>query len=230
MEFVYVAKRYDLFDLAFPHGLVLAGSNDSAHDVSRYLSRAAKRGFFVERRWAEQDSELKQLIPYTVVASDSSVLLLRRLAAGGEPRLHGKLSIGVGGHINPRDTVSENATNGPATGSASSPATGNTPAGSNGDLLAAAALRELEEEVSLPERPEISVVGMVNDESNPVGSVHLGVVYVARLSKPEVAIRETSQLEGDFVPIDELKRIAADGESRMETWSQLLCDQLDEVI
>lgn len=56
MEFVYVVKRYDLFDLAFPHGFVLARSPeqkegaeergappDSAHDVSTYIERAKKK-------------------------------------------------------------------------------------------------------------------------------------------------------------------------------------------
>ena len=107
MEFVYVVKRYDLFDLSFPHGF--AGLDDGpdrrghSRQFATWTGRIREKGFFVERRWAEHDSSFKQVIPYTVVTHGDEVLLLKRLEQGGEARLHGKLSIGVGGHINPVD-------------------------------------------------------------------------------------------------------------------------------
>jgi predicted NUDIX family phosphoesterase len=178
------------------------------------LKRIHTRGFFVERRWAEKDSSFKQIIPYTVVCSGEAVLLLRRLAAGGEPRLHGKLSIGVGGHINPVDRDVDAFA-----------------AETEGKkFIDRAALRELEEEVALQQRPRIEAVGLVNDESNPVGSVHLGLVYLARVDRPEARVRETTQLEGHFVSIDELQHIATQPQSKMETWSALLCKRLKEVL
>jgi predicted NUDIX family phosphoesterase len=228
MEFIYVVKRYDLFDLAFPHGFVLStkrkpGDNGGCgktgggegeapvHDVTEYMKRARLRGFFVERRWAEQDSSLKQIIPYTVVTDGESVLSLRRLDKGGERRLHGKLSIGVGGHINPVDKES-------------APRYGD-------DLIAAGAWREIEEELYIPQDAKMKVVGLVNDESNPVGSVHLGVVHVAKVDDVGVVkVREREQLEGRFVSASDIKKRAADPEALMETWSSLVAERLDEII
>ena len=99
MEFVFVVKRYDLFDLEFPHGFQTA---DEA-GLPELLSRAREKGFFVERRYTETDSSFKQIIPYCLVTCGDSVFLLRRTKKGGEARLHGRLSVGVGGHINPVD-------------------------------------------------------------------------------------------------------------------------------
>ena len=223
MEFIYVVKRYDLFDLAFPHGFVLArepkhaGGNerirapaDSVHDVTTYMERARKNGFFVERRWAERDSSLKQIIPYTLVSDGSRVLQLRRLKKGGEPRLHGKLSIGVGGHINPPDAEHDPR---------------------DKDLIAAGAWRELSEEIHIQGEAPVRVVGLVNDESNPVGSVHLGVVCLATL-KPgtQVKVREVDQLEGEMVPAEDVMANANDPDTRMETWSSLVAKHLKTIL
>ncbi len=221
MEFIYVVKRYDIFDLAFPHGFVLsdmgtgkkkeASDPVAVHDVREYMKRAREKGFFVERRWAEKDSSFKQIIPYTLVTDGESVLCLRRLAKGGEPRLHGKLSIGVGGHINPPDRAA---------------------ALQHGDdIVAAAAWRELEEEIHMESRVDLKIVGLVNDESNPVGSVHLGVVHVATVKDPEsVRVKEADQLEGSFLSVEKIMEAAADPDSRMETWSSLVAERLREIL
>src|SRR5688572_9668213 len=101
MEFVFVVERARLFDLSYPHGFVPAAADrDAAADR---IARIRRHGFFVERRAAEQNSAWKQIIPYVVVRRGESILLLERKKKQGEVRLHGKLSIGVGGHINPVD-------------------------------------------------------------------------------------------------------------------------------
>ena len=163
MEFVYVVKRYDLFDRSFPHGFVT-----EPEAVAEWTRRIRSKGFFLERRQAEQDSSFKQVIPYTLVLHGEQVLLLRRLAKGGEARLHGKLSIGVGGHINPVD-------GGPAEGS---------------DLLDAGCRRELEEEIEIRSPYALQPVGIINDDASDVGSVHFGLVNLARCERPDVGIRE----------------------------------------
>lgn len=199
MEFVYVVKRYDLFDLSFPHGFV-AGADDDR--VARWTDRIREKGFFVERAWAEQDSSLKQIIPYTVMTHGDEVLLLERLAQGGEARLHGKLSIGVGGHVNPVD-------------------------GDRATVLEQGCRRELEEELTLETALELSPVGVINDESNDVGSVHFGLVFVARCETPAVSIRETDVLAGSFTSRAALKELAATEGERFESWSALLVERLD---
>src|SRR5262245_66513838 len=100
MEFVFVSPREAAFPTCLPQGFQRFPTPGEART---FLDRLGEAGFFVERERAERTPAWKQLIPYCVVAADERVLLMRRRAKGGEARLYGKLSIGVGGHINPID-------------------------------------------------------------------------------------------------------------------------------
>lgn len=198
MEFVYVVKRYDLFDLSFPHGFVSAA--ESADRVRTWVDRIRERGFFVERRHAERDSSLKQIIPYSVVRnSRGEVFLLRRLKSGEEKRLHDKLSIGVGGHVNPGDE--------------------------KGDIVAASCRREIEEELSIDGAFRASPVGVINDESNDVGSVHFGLVFAVETDSALVSVRETNLLHGEFVAGDALLEQWRSARARFESWSDLILER-----
>src|SRR5256886_1062323 len=68
-----------------------------------YLARIRDHGVFRPRATVEQDSSFKQIIPYLIVRHAGRLFLSQRSTQGGEGRLHGKYSIGVGGHINRRD-------------------------------------------------------------------------------------------------------------------------------
>lgn len=199
MEFVYVVKRYDLFERAFPHGF----RRPWEVPLDEYLARIRERGFFVERRHAETDSSMKQLIPYCVLVRDGSVFLMRRKPKGGESRLFNLYSIGVGGHINPVDD--------------------------EGDILAAGLRRELEEEVVVEGSWDAEPMGVINDESQDVGSVHFGLVYAIR-PEGEVRIRETDQLEGRWVPRDELAGMVRERRDAFESWSALILDRMEEIL
>jgi predicted NUDIX family phosphoesterase len=202
MEFVYVVERRRLFDLAFPHGLVSAA--ERREEVGEYLRRIRAHGFFVERRKAEEDSSLKQIIPYVVVCRAGEVLLLTRGDRQGEARLHGKRSIGIGGHINPVDH-------------------------SEGDVLLRGLDRELDEELHLATRPELSLAGFLNDDSTPVGSVHFGMVVVARVRTGTVRIRETEMMDGTLVRVEQLLHLHEEEPARFETWSALLLQRWSDV-
>ena len=205
MEFVFVVKRSDLFELSFPHGFVPRVAADPQDRVATWTRRIRERGFFVERRWAEKDSSLKQVIPYTLLVHREELFLLKRLGKGGEARLHGKLSLGVGGHVNPVDL-------------------------DGADVLDAGCRRELEEEVAIRAPYTLSTVGVINDDSSDVGSVHFGLVNVARCETPDVAVRETDMLEGGFVARAALREMARNERERFETWSALIVDRLDEAL
>jgi len=194
MDFVYVVPRSELFERETPKGFVRLGTDELAE---RYLSRIAERGFFVERRRAEQDPSLKQIIPYCVVASGDEILWLRRHRTQGESRLHDKLSIGIGGHIEPVDAE----------------------AGSRG-VLAAGALREVEEELAGVET-RFAAVGVLNDDSNAVGSVHFGIVLVAPQAGPKPTVRETDRMTGAWSSWTELRERASQG-ANFESWSALV--------
>ncbi|MBI4881038.1 MAG: NUDIX domain-containing protein [Planctomycetes bacterium] len=203
MEFVYVVKRADLFDERCPHGFLPRSTHGD--EIGRYLERARSRGFFLERRHAETDPSFQQIIPYVVILRGSEVLLLRRSKKGGDARLHDKLSIGLGGHINPPDAR-------------------------DGDLLAACARRELDEEVGFDEVVTARPVGIINDDSNPVGAVHFGVVHAARVAKGVARVRRGELTEASFVPLAELKTLAADPGVDMETWSRLIAEGIERVV
>lgn len=201
MEFVYVVKRYDLFDLHFPHGFHGEGEKDGL--LHAYLDRIRDRGFFIERRHAEEDSRFKQIIPYSLVLHDERILVLTRTDSQGESRLHNKRSIGVGGHLNPVDD--------------------------QGDVLRAGCLREIGEELAVEEPFDPVPVGIINDESNPVGSVHFGVVFLVRLEGGRVRVRETSMMSAEFMDLGDLQGFFTRDEAPFETWSALIIQSLDSL-
>ena len=194
-EQVYVVPRDELFPDGAPHGYVPVGAES--------FRLIHERGFFAERAAVEEDPSLKQIIPYAVVLQDSSVFLFRRTNGGGERRLYGLRSVGVGGHVNPVD---------------------------DGDVIALALRREVEEELVLPPGWLSRFVGLLNDDSTPVGSVHVGVVAVVEPGKGVVAVREEDTMSGSFVSKADLLDLHAAERETFETWSALLLDRIDEVL
>lgn len=198
MEFVLVVPRDRLFDDRYPHGFEpFAGT-----ERERVLERIRLHGFFVERRHAEKTPSLKQVIPYALFEREGAIFLMRRLGKGGEARLHGKLSVGVGGHINPVDGAD--------------------------DPLEAGLRREVEEEVEVEGEWRAAPVGILNDDATAVGAVHFGLVYRVR-TEGAVRVRERDALEGTFTPREEVLRLLRDERPRFETWSALLLDRLSDI-
>lgn len=198
MEFVYVIKRYDLFDLSFPYGFVPA---DSSEEVAKYIRRIREKGFFMERRFAENDSSFKQIIPYCIISCGDEALLLKRFSTQGEKRLHNKYSIGVGGHINPVDNVK--------------------------DFLDAGCERELTEELLFKTGYQKQIAGIINDDSVPVGSVHCGIVFRVDVQDKGVEVREKDMMSAEFTKLDVLKKMNVEERDKFETWSQLTLDKID---
>ncbi len=194
-EQVYVVPRAELFPEGAPHGFFRAGPE--------FFGRIYARGFFADRERVEEEPALKQVIPYTLVAREDRVLLCRRTDRGGERRLHGMLSVGVGGHVNPQD---------------------------HGDVIHDALRRELVEELVLPPRFEARVVGLVNNDTTPVGSVHVGVVAVVDPGSFDVKVREADTMSGEFVSRADLLALHARARESFEGRSALLLDRLDEVL
>jgi predicted NUDIX family phosphoesterase len=157
------------------------------------LATVQGSGQFLPRGKVEDDPSLKQIIPYLVLRDGARIFLMKRTRAGGDERLHDRYTIGVGGHVNPGD----------------------------GDVLGGLR-REWREEIDADFVPEFTPIGLLNDDSNPVGAVHLGLVYAADAGGRPVAIRETHKLSGSFVEMN----LVADVADKLETWSALLFDFL----
>ena len=199
MEFVFVVPRRELFPDHFPQGFTPFGDGYSSAHFDGVVRR---HGFFVERARAETNPDWKQVIPYNVVAVGGEVLLLRRTAQGGEARLHDKLTIGVGGHLNPED-LDEHAV--------------------VRDPLARGTARELAEELVIDGATTVVPLGLINDDANPVGAVHVGLAQLV-LVAGTVEIRETQVLEGRLVGPAELGERLLQG-ANFETWSARLIER-----
>jgi predicted NUDIX family phosphoesterase len=153
-------------------------------------------GEFRPRAAMEVDRAWKQVIPYLVLRDGARYFLMRRTQAGTDARLHDRWSIGVGGHLNPGD----------------------------GDL-AGGLRREWREEVEADFEPAFTLIGLLNDDTTEVGSVHVGAVYLADAAGREVAIRETDKLAGAFADPSEVTAVV----DRMESWSALVFAHLEAV-
>lgn len=156
---------------------------------------------------AEEDETKKQPIPYMVLKKDDEVFVYERLSGGGEARLHNKLSLGVGGHMNPIKGAEKFS-----------------------ELLTENTMRELEEEVEIKgyevKTSDLKVVGLINDDEDAVGRVHLGLLGIIELpSNVQVDVKETDQLAGSWVKIQELK----DNKQmfdRLENWSKIFVENV----
>jgi len=177
-----------------------------AFDVDRYLDAIFAAGVarFMLRADAENDANYKQLIPYVILRCGDKYLSYVRGQRAGETRLVGQRSIGIGGHINPIDEM---------------------PLFSSDfrDAYQAAVEREVAEEVSVGAAHCDNVVALLNDDSNDVGKVHLGIVHLWELETPNVTKREQMITKLAFMTLDELR----DVKDTMETWSSLCVDKLD---
>ncbi len=174
-------------------------------DVDKYLPVLFEPGAgrYLIRRQAEQDPSYKQIIPYVLMRSGDRYLSYVRGKRAGETRLVEKRSIGIGGHINPTDDM---ALFDPY------------------ETYLNAVHREVAEEVHVDSPYKETIFGLLNDDSNEVGRVHLGVVHLWELERPTVSRREQMITQMEFLPIEELRK----HRESMETWSQLCLDYLLE--
>ena len=161
--------------------------------AARQLAVIAAEGRFEPRAAMERDPRFKQVIPYLVLRDGDRYFLMRRTRAGGDVRLHDRFSIGVGGHLNPGDRD-----------------------------VAGGLAREWSEELVADFVPEFRLLGLLNDDETEVGSVHLGIVYLAEAGGRAVRVRETDKREGDFAAPAAVRAVY----DRLETWSQLVFDAL----
>ena len=152
--------------------------------------------FFVDRAEAEADPTHKQLIPYCLIRCGTSILTYTRGKSGGEDRLHAQRSVGVGGHINPVDT-------------------GNGRTGKEAYL--AAVERELDEELIFDTVHTNRIAALLNDDSNEVGRVHLGIVHVIDVENTRITAREDALANLEFIELAELQGPLL---PYLETWSQ----------
>lgn len=139
-------------------------------DLDDILDIVSAKHFFLDRPTAEHSPQYKQIIPYVAIHHGDSFYLLERTSKQTESRLHHKLSLGIGGHVNP-----------------------------DVPTLLGGLQKELDEEVHVDGDYEIRFAGILNDDTTDVGRVHLGAVYVLEAAAGDVSVRETDKMNGSWV-------------------------------
>ncbi len=148
--------------------------------------------FFLAREKAEYDNTVKQIIPYVILQRGDAYFLLRRLKKQTEARLHDKLSLGVGGHINPTEEMAE-------------------------DPLEAGLRRELAEEVAITDITSLTCIGLINETTGGVSDYHTALVYLLKTTG-QVTVRETEKMSGTWTTISGLTAVL----DSLETWSKIV--------
>jgi predicted NUDIX family phosphoesterase len=167
---------------------------------SEVLKKIVQNGLFLRRSELEEDDSFKQVIPYAIISDKDSFYLFRRTSGQTEKRLHNNFSIGVGGHMNPDNSKKPKE-----------------------QYLIDELIRELYEEVKLLNGcliENIEFIGFINDDTIPVGRVHIGLLYNIHVSNKEVYINETDKMTADWID----KSGLAEFYGGMETWSKIAFD------
>lgn len=156
-----------------------------------------KKGLFKERDKVEQDPNYKQIIPYVAMVNEKEeILTLKRLSTQSEKRLHNKISLGVGGHVNNEDSK--------------------TPL----EAFKKGMQREIDEEVAVQVKETPEFLGVIYDHTTSVGQVHLGMAYKAKIEF--FGINEKDKFEYCWKKADALiNEIEA-----MENWSRFILNKL----
>lgn len=162
---------------------------------------------YIDRELAETNEAYLQIIPYILVKRGPEIFTYRRLKGSGETRLHGKYSVGIGGHVDLE--------------------VGNQSISSSADVIVeSAAYRELFEELDIEETSQILELKyedkLVYDPSNDVGRVHLGVVYSCDVGGRTVEVGEPDKIEGQFRNINDLQKAILICPEEFEAWTQIV--------
>jgi len=193
-ELVFAIPTVELWDLLTYNKLgFIPGNND-------VLNNIVQHGLFRKRGDLEEDPGFQQIIPYAIISSDESFYLFRRSSGQREKRLHNKISLGVGGHMNPRNSAEPNE-----------------------QYLINELKREFFEELKLLNGcsiENIDFIGFINDDTSPVSRVHVGLLYHIHVSNKHVYINETDKMTADWIERSDL----AEFYEGMETWTRIAYD------
>ena len=155
---------------------------------------------WLPRGQAESDERFLQLIPYVLLVRQwEEFWCYRRI--GGEPRLRQRKSCGLGGHIEYCDAADTLA-----------------------ETVERSIVRELHEELVNPNFQLVTrPMGWIYEDRTPVGRVHIGLVYLAKLlSKAHPWPAERDKIR----PLDFYDSVRIGHDGAFEIWSFLAISAL----
>lgn len=205
-----------IFDQRSFNGFIPAVSNS---DIGFYLGSPDGTQpapcVFIDRNQVDGDGETtkgdesyKQIIPYVVFLMGRDVFIFDRAPSSNETRLHGKSSIGIGGHITDQDDTEPFW------------------------AYLKGMIREITEETGLQidhDGAKKTVIGLVNNDADEVGRLHLGFVHVIQVN-PQQAQKiieqsaENEVINPRFVPVESF--VDAEVRESLESWSAFIIKKL----
>lgn len=185
----------------------------SLEEVREILSMVEEYKEFKERYGAkgiEDKPEFQQIIFYAALKRGEKFFVYER---GGqdskydEARLKSKISVGVGGHIEPFDTNLMNSL--------------------YRELAEEVCFLKNGQEIKAKEAGEIKILGMLKDDTDEVGSVHLGLVCEVILQDPkiEVQVKGEENVRGEMVSFEEYQSLLKKG-FVPEGWTEVVVEHL----
>ncbi len=165
-------------------------------NFAEYLGIINTHKEFLWRADMELDVNYKQIIPYLIFNFQDKFFLMQRKSTASESRLKNKYSLGIGGHIRQEDMQ-------------------------NNDIFDWAK-REFSEEVYYKGNITIKPIGVINDDSDPVGQVHMGFVFLLTGDSDNIKVKSELK-DGTLLTLEECEHFY----SSMENWSQLAVSYLN---
>jgi predicted NUDIX family phosphoesterase len=161
---------------------------------------------------AENDPTHKQPIGYTIVANPSigKVFAYQRSVKDkeyGEKRLQGKWSWGFGGHIEASERYNENPIS---------------------DSMFREVTQEELEIIGNIQKPK--VIGYINDESNSVGTVHFGILYLIETDAQKVNPKDPEIARVELMSVGELEKLCSTPSVEVENWSRIALEPLRKLL
>ena len=180
------------------------------------ISRILDNYGWLRRGDIEDNPEIKHPISYCMIVNSDTKKVFSYIRSKKdehyqEKRLQGKLSIGVGGHIEKETELGENP-------------------------IESAMLRELEEEVTINGTKKPRILGYVNDDEQydqdteqkkiSVGRVHIGLLYLIETDAEEVFPKDPEISEGRLRTFQELSTLQSQPGITAETWTEIALEPL----
>ena len=183
--------------------------NFEQDNVANLIDTIADCGTYEYRYNAELDFDLKQVIPYIILTYNDKIFATERLQ--GDERLVGRVSIGVGGHVNPVDSKGWDI---------------NTVDGAQNTIIDCI-IRELGEEttVDLSNGFSCQYLTTFTDDREDVSKVHVCLLAHIKIESDDVDIKETEKLKGKWLTVEEVEQC-----ENIEGWSEIALGFIKDVI
>ena len=199
---ILVVDRSSLFAEGYFQGFAPSNSLD-------YYQIIQDNYFYKRRGDVEPDPAFKQPIAYAVIAnSETKHIFAYQRSAGesyNEPRLRGKWSWGIGGHI---DKIDE----------------------SDKDPILASLLREVQEEIEIESFGDPKILGYINDDQTAVGAVHFGLLYLIETDTKSIKPKDKEISWGGFMAYDQLEEICVLNDKNVESWSEITLEPIRKAL